>query len=1753
MAGPSEKRPTLGFGLGRYADFFAQMVDALPTTTVKRPDGTIAQPLAALTERLLSDPTIALIDAAAAVADIVSFYQDRILNEGYLPTAVERRSLALLGRMLGFAPAGFVGATTQMAMFVEAGAKGPVIAPAGTPLQATAAAGKSGPTFELSESLSAQAALNKLTPLQTRPATLDQDATSILIQGTGLGLSAGDPLLLIHNYAGAKQWLRLAVTRTRENHTLSYTEVFWGRPLNYQWEENGTGGPAPQGRTEKLDLYVLRLGCKLFGYNAPAWSAQSYAVQLANTPPGHYPSEYTEWPNFGIDLDNLDLQGVYSKVLPASGATPSDSVLLLEDPQTKRLGSIEAVAPVMVSSFGMSGQVSRITLQSGSDPRPTGRLLQPPRYGHSVVQAPIGQVMIIGGDSAAGVLESVELFDPATQLLTSGPPLPASRAFQTATVVGEELILIGGADDDALASDVLHLSLDGESLAFSLVAKAKLPTPRARHQATALPDGRIMISGGCCNPDGKPKPAAMDFETWFDSLPVTSSVTIYDPVTGEFSEETQLQHPRAAHSATLCPVFDGRPWDSKSQGEKPAVGQTVVFVGGYDGSGDKRRAWADAEVTMPWTSDDWGKALAGQLVRQLFQIEQFTNGVWTRAEGRFAHRATLLSTQVAMLTGGVDADGAVPGDTWLMCCFADIAPVAQPGGGTNPNPFILGVPSFVQGGPLNTPRYNHVAAFLSDENRLVVAGGQDADGAALDTVEFYNITPGLPIPKFGAQAVWGPMTGAKLPQAQTLSVGVVLTNGQLFLSGGLSQVHPPIFLDTVTIYDPASYTFIQKPGPIFPSGGNTYLTNVLPLTDGTILITGCVYETGANASVAWTYDPSTNLSTLIAPGPTAIRICGSATQLQNGTVLLAGGAVEFLTDQTLNTAEIYDPRNRAFHRIFSKMSANRAGHTATALPDGTVLLTGGFGDSVLDTADLFNPLTQTFTPISTQLPAAVYGHNATSLQSGDVLITGGMTNLADGSVSSVAAVYNFAAQAFAPIGSMTTPRAYHTGTLLKDGRVLLAGGVTAKMKFTDTTEFYEPEAVGFTTGDVLLARRAGQGAVLLTDSSGPTPVESVLLIGGDNITNDQNTCTAEILIPGAEPSKREVLTVPVALPRFPIDPTSLFNAVVQPALLAAYGVFAFGAVSIGASAAAQAALFVLPPPPPTVDARRDSLVFTQSQLLAFAPPIDTRPIHGKTLVLAGLIEGLKPGSPLLVTGLPPLARTVGDVPSVGGDGKTPLPEGTLLMVTAQVPSTDKDSWWSVETADGLLMTVKTAPGGAPITAVDALAADVQVPTTTGGFAFMSGNGKDIGNIPASVAAKFVRPLQGELAVVHSVKLHPDTGTTVVALTASLNDYYDRTTMILYGNVVEATQGATIAGEVLGSGDGKTPFQVFTLKQAPLTFLADRGGGVAPTLIVSVAGVPWTQVMSLSQSGPTDRSYQLTLDAQGRAQVTFGDGVHGQRPSTGTDNITATYRIGAGPEGNVPAGALNRAPSQVGGISGVLNPLPATGGVGAPGRGAARRQIPLSVKDLGRIVTEADFLSFVLNYPIVAQATLSLDPPPPKDGPPPTSPPVVLVTVAGPDGAVPDRDADGFVSLKQAMKQAMPRPIAHALFPYQPKLFKVVAALTIEESSAQATVEAQAKKAIQAAYGPAAMRFGEAVREADIAMLLKKIPGVGDAKVTYLWVPAEHSQRLDPILKPKPATNTEPSHGAQILSLSDDSDAVVFTIVVAPSTSGETAS
>src|SRR5438309_5810354 len=96
------------YRVGTYSKFLETMLARLSTLCLAVPPssggGTSAhiRPLLALTTRSEQDPSIAFLDACATVADVLTFYQERIANEGFLRTATERRSILELARLVGY-------------------------------------------------------------------------------------------------------------------------------------------------------------------------------------------------------------------------------------------------------------------------------------------------------------------------------------------------------------------------------------------------------------------------------------------------------------------------------------------------------------------------------------------------------------------------------------------------------------------------------------------------------------------------------------------------------------------------------------------------------------------------------------------------------------------------------------------------------------------------------------------------------------------------------------------------------------------------------------------------------------------------------------------------------------------------------------------------------------------------------------------------------------------------------------------------------------------------------------------------------------------------------------------------------------------------------------------------------------------------------------------------------------------------------------------------------------------------------------------------------------------------------------------------------------------------------------------------------------------------------------------------------------------------------------------------------------------
>jgi hypothetical protein len=219
----------------------------------------------------------------------------------------------------------------------------------------------------------------------------------------------------------------------------------------------------------------------------------------------------------------------------------------------------------------------------------------------------------------------------------------------------------------------------------------------------------------------------------------------------------------------------------------------------------------------------------------------------------------------------------------------------------------------------------------------------------------------------------------------------------------------------------------------------------------------------------------------------AERAAHSATRLPDGKVLIAGGFREEGTSEiAIASAEIFDPATHTFTPT-SDMNEPRNGHTATLLPNGKVLFAGGWNQQGRTaTAELYDPQTGTF-EYTGSLMAPRQGLTATLLRNGQVLIAGG--DSARNRPQRTAELYDPATGLFTPTGNLKDGRSGHTATLLSDGRVLLIGGTSGNDNILASAEIYDPETGQFTPTSDANVVRYKHTAVLLRDGN-------VLILGG---------------------------------------------------------------------------------------------------------------------------------------------------------------------------------------------------------------------------------------------------------------------------------------------------------------------------------------------------------------------------------------------------------------------------------------------------------------------------------------------------------------------------------------------------------------------------------------------------------------------------------------------------------------------------------
>jgi len=354
------------------------------------------------------------------------------------------------------------------------------------------------------------------------------------------------------------------------------------------------------------------------------------------------------------------------------------------------------------------------------------------------------------------------------------------------------------------------------------------------------------------------------------------------------------------------------------------------------------------------------------------------------AMGRSGHSAVLLQDGRVLVVGGQDATGGE----------SDSAELYDPATG-----------AFSKASQMI---YAHInpAAILLRNGRVLVTGGPLATVLKRDrSAELFD-------PSTGKFSLTGFMKVARTGQAT-----VLLPDGRVLFAGGATTLlakdkqgfyYPgdDIVLASAELYNPTTGAFTST-GPMATARDNPTAT-LLP--DGLVLIAGgSLIASGSGSkptASAELYNPKTGKFSHTG-SMNAARVYHTATLLPDGRVLIVGGDGP---SGPIASAELYDPGTGKFTAT-APLTTARVGHTATLLSDGRVLVAGGadalddsIAANILTSAELYDPVTGAFSPAGSMATGRQF-QTATLLPGGRLLITGGadgMTSPGRGMVTALA-------------------------------------------------------------------------------------------------------------------------------------------------------------------------------------------------------------------------------------------------------------------------------------------------------------------------------------------------------------------------------------------------------------------------------------------------------------------------------------------------------------------------------------------------------------------------------------------------------------------------------------------------------------------------------------------------------------------------------------------------------------------------------
>lgn len=413
-------RSAISYRSGTHSRFLASMLAQLSS-------GETGQLLGALKTRDENDFTIAFLDAWATVADVLTFYQERIANELYLRTAIERLSLLYLARLIGYELRPGVSASAHLAFRLDQ-EPGEITITPGTKVQSVPEQDELPQLFETSEAITARPKWNEIRPRLRQPQKLSTGMDSVIVKGAVNNIKAGDSLLIVASSSEADRTLKriisveedpaadttliklttaepqppdfqfvgLQVAQFLTTPTLLTGSLIASNILDTSWNAANLtamayvqnwpiasigAGIAAQKKLPTLEpntgVFVFRQRAALFGHNAPKYKSlppeqrlgSSVAILNSDGTLNHYiyapPAYPDDWDNPGRTLEQDAAK--FAGEIHLDNTYPKiveNSWLVLESRTASQICQVAGNFETTRSDYTISSKVSRLKLNS---------------------------------------------------------------------------------------------------------------------------------------------------------------------------------------------------------------------------------------------------------------------------------------------------------------------------------------------------------------------------------------------------------------------------------------------------------------------------------------------------------------------------------------------------------------------------------------------------------------------------------------------------------------------------------------------------------------------------------------------------------------------------------------------------------------------------------------------------------------------------------------------------------------------------------------------------------------------------------------------------------------------------------------------------------------------------------------------------------------------------------------------------------------------------------------------------------------------------------------------------------------------------------------------------------------------------------------------------------------------------------------------------------------------------------------------